>query len=248
MNRNIIYLILGFLLNLSCSAPSKNDTQIENKIIEEEKRIKKFGIKGEDIPIREEPSEKSKKIINQKATEAFNKTEYCVVDYSVKVEVLEERDNWSKIKVVDPNWLSDSHIGWILSKYLVGSDEKEKQSIGKLNPSEYEIIKTKHNEIVENFHVYLKRKDFDKDYVYLFTKQFRIENCNINCNINVYDSKEISSLVEIYPLTKTDYLKLADHFISMSTFDATEVKDWYPYQDYKYKEYGGKNWKKEPIK
>jgi hypothetical protein len=33
----------------------------------------------------------------------------------------------------------------------------------------------------------------------------------------------------------------------MSTFDATEVRDWYPYQDFKHKEYGGKNWKKEPI-
>ncbi|GAB2622618.1 hypothetical protein GCM10027035_18030 [Emticicia sediminis] len=250
MNKIIIYFILGLLLNLSCSAPSNNDSLSENNnAIDEGKEVSKiFGIEGEDIPIREEPSEKSKKIVNQKATEALHKTEYCVVDYSVKVEVLEEKNNWSKIKVIDPDWLSDSHIGWIPSKYLLSPDAKEKQSIGKLNPSDYEIIKTKHNETVDNFHVYLKSKDFDKEYVYQFTKQFRKENCNINCNVYIYDSKAILPLVEIYPLPKADYLKLADHFISMSTFDATEVKDWYPYQDLKYKEYGGKNWKKEPIK
>ena len=126
--------------------------------------------------------------------------------------------------------------------------EEEKKSLGKLDPIEYKIMKTAHKPGVQNFHVYLKHPNFDKNYVYEFIKQFRIENCTMNCNVYVYDTNAILPLVDMYPLERKDYIKLADHFVSMSTFDATEVRDWYPYQDFKYKEYGGKNWKKEPIK
>lgn len=120
--------------------------------------------------------------------------------------------------------------------------------MGKLEPTHYEIMKSSHKPTVQNFHVLLKVQNFDKNYVYQFTKQFRKENCTMNCNVYVYDTKSILPLVDIYPLTNKDYIKLADHLISMSAFDATEVRDWYPYQDLKYKEYGGRNWKKEPIK
>lgn len=109
-------------------------------------------------------------------------------------------------------------------------------------------MKTSHNQAVQNFLILLKRSSFDKNYVYQFVTRFRKEHCNRNCNIYVYDTKSILPLVDIYPLNPKDYVKLADHFVSISTFDATELRDWYPYQDFKYKEYHGQNWKKEPIK
>lgn len=214
----------------------------------EQPSSKVFGINGEDVVIRTAPGEKSKKLINEKATQALGEIQYCQVDHSTKVEVLETKDDWSKIKVVEPDWLSKTHVGWIPSKFLISKEDEEKQSLGKLDPKEYEIMKTDHKPAVENFHVLLKHPNFDKNYVYQFIKQFRKENCTMNCNVLVYDSKSILPLVDIYPLTGKDYIKLADHFVSMSTFDATEVRDWYPYQDFKYKEYGGNNWKKEPIK
>jgi hypothetical protein len=198
--------------------------------------------------MREAPGEKSRKLINEKATKALGKTQYCEVDNSVKVEVLETKDDWTKVKVAKPEWLSASHIGWIPSKYLISKQDEEKQELKSLDPKEYEIMKTGHNQAVQNFHVLLKRSDFDKNYVYQFVKQFRKEHCKSNCNVFVYDTKSILPLVDIYPLKPNDYIKLADHFVSMSTFDATEVRDWYPYQDFRYKEYDGKNWKKEPIK
>jgi hypothetical protein len=56
----------------------------------------------------------------------------------------------------------------------------------------------------------------------------------------------VQPLVTIYPLGNKDYLKVADHFVAQSTFDMNDV--WlYPFQDIKYKELGGKNWKKRPI-
>jgi hypothetical protein len=51
-----------------------------------------------------------------------------------------------------------------------------------------------------------------------------------------------------YPLSDSEYLRIADQFIAESTFDAPNSVWMYPYQDIKYKELGGKNWKREPIK
>jgi hypothetical protein len=253
MNRTFTTLIaiLSVLHIASCSSPTTtkkvdDDNLSTNEV--EQLAIKIFEINGEDIPIRTGAGENSKKLVNQKATKALGETQYCQVDYSVKVEVLETKDDWSKIKVVDPEWLSETHVGWIPSKYIITKDDKDKQSFGKLNAKEYEIMKSGHKSTIQNFHVLLKHPNFDKNYVHQFIKQFRKENCTMNCNVYVYDTKSILPLVDVYPLKEKDYIKLADHFVSMSTFDATEVKDWYPYQDFQYKEYGGKNWKKEPIK
>lgn len=69
----------------------------------------------------------------------------------------------------------------------------------------------------------------------------------MDCNVVIYDTKLIEPLIDVYPLDKKQYLEMADHLISFSTFDAVEVKSWYPFQDFQYKEYGGKNWKKTPV-
>jgi len=252
MTKSFITLtvLLISTLFLSCTSPTNTNTagnQVLSGKTTEETSSQIFGINGEGVPIREAPGENSKKVINEKATQALGKTEYCEVDYSVKVEVLETSGNWTKIKVVEPEWLSASHVGWILSRYLVSKEKEEQQSLKKLDTKEYEIMKTRHKQTVENFYVLLKHPNFDKHYVHYFVKEFRKEHCTMNCNVFVYDSRLVLPLVDIYPLGNKDYIKLADHFISMSTFDATEVRDWYPYQDFKYKEYGGKNWKKDPI-
>lgn len=241
--------LLGLIFFVSCSSTT-NSKETENQTLSttiEQFSSKIFGIDGEDVVIRTAPGEESNMLINEKATQALRETKYCEVDYSTKVEVLETKDDWSKIKVVEPDWLSESHVGWIPSKYLISKEDEEKESLGKLDPKEFEIMKTNHKPAAENFHVLLKRLNFDKNYVFHFVKQFRKENCKMNCNVYVYDSKAILPLIDVYPLKGKDYIKLADHFISISTFDAIEVRDWYPYQDFKYKEYGGKNWKKEPI-
>jgi hypothetical protein len=116
----------------------------------------------------------------------------------------------------------------------------------KLDTSTYEILATDDKPAAENYYVFLKNKNLDKSYLQNFVDKFRQEFCSKKCNIFLYDTKSIKPLVTIYPLADKDYLKVADHFIAQSTFDMTEV--WmYPFQDIKYKELGGKNWKKKPI-
>lgn len=124
---------------------------------------------------------------------------------------------------------------------------KSETVVPKLDSATYEILATDHQPVVENFHILLKTDKLDKVSLQDFVDRFRQEFCNIKCNISLYDDKAIKSLVTKYPLGDKEYLKVADHFVATSTFDMTGL--WlYPFQDIKYKELGGKNWKKEPIK
>ena len=243
----IRYHLLLLIIPLLCGcSQQENNSNASGDTSRQTTTLATVGIEGENIVLYSGPTDSSDKIVNEKATAALGKTEYCQVDYSTKVQILEKKDDWVKIRVVKPDWLSASHIGWIPSKYLISNADKEKQTI-KISTNDYEIIDTQHNSAVENFHVYLKKKDFDKDYIYQFTKALRKAICITNCNISLYDSKTISSLIDVYPLEGSDYIKMADHLISISTFDATEIRDWYPYQDFHYKELGGKNLKKESL-
>jgi hypothetical protein len=88
-----------------------------------------YGIKGEDIVIRNGPGEKFDKIVNEKATEVMHKTNYATVDYSCKVREEETKDGWSKIVVVDPDWLSESHQGWIETKYIIKTEEQKEETV-----------------------------------------------------------------------------------------------------------------------
>ena len=64
------------------------------------------------------------------------------------------------------------------------------------------------------------------------------------CNIRVYDDLVIKDLINKYPLNDEEYLLFADHFIADLDFNSTKIQ-LYPFQDIKYKELGGTNWKKE---
>lgn len=251
MNKIITAFIFlfGSQFIVSCSHSEQKTINTESSVVDSAAKTtpEVYGINAEDISIRKGPGLKFGKVVNEKATQAIGETHYCEVDFSTKVVILEKKRDWVKIRVVDPEWLSDTYIGWIPSKVIITHEDQEKQFINKLDASEYEILKTNHNEAVQNFHVLLIRRKFDKNYAYQFIKAFRKENCTKNCNVELYDSKSIISLIDVYPLEDKDYLKMADHLISISTFDATEVRDWYPYQDFRYEQLGGKNWKKNPI-
>jgi hypothetical protein len=240
-------LIVSLLSMIACSGGERTDTSTVADATSTpiDSIPKLYTIKSDDITIRTGPGEEFPKLINQKATEALNETQYCTVDQSVKFKVLDRKGVWTKIGVVEPEWLSDSHIGWISSNVLISVDDMDNLTTIAIHPKEYEVMITDHRPAVQNFHVWLKRQRFDEDYIFAFTKAFRKKHCSMQCNVAVYDSRSVKDLVLVYPLSDRQYLRLADHLISLSTFDAVEVKDWYPYQDFHYKELGGKHWKKK---
>ena len=126
-------LILTGILFFSCGQNKKNiallkeineatlegtqsDIQNTDSIVSGKTKLPTYDIDGEDIFIRRGPSEKFDRIVNEKASSVSTVTQYIQVDYSVKVIIIETNGNWSKIKVVDPSWLTDTHIGWIPTK------------------------------------------------------------------------------------------------------------------------------------
>ncbi|RFM35136.1 SH3 domain-containing protein [Chitinophaga silvisoli] len=118
-----IYLIsiIAFIL-MSCNtnySPNLSVTQKSNQ-------SKLYTLTENGIILRAGPGEQYEKIINEKASQIIKDTEYAEVDKSVLVNVEEVNQQWSKIRVVRPDWLTDSHVGWVQTKYLIDPENVPK--------------------------------------------------------------------------------------------------------------------------
>ena len=81
---------------------------------------KTYKVSGTGIKVRKGPGTDFSKIVNQKATSILKTTQYISIDNSVTVYEECSQTTWSKIRVTDPDWLKQSHRGWVESKYLRG--------------------------------------------------------------------------------------------------------------------------------
>ena len=112
----------------------------------------------------------------------------------------------------------------------------------KIDPSVYEILRINHSPKVENFDVLYKGEEIDNESLNYFFESFRENHATKDCKVRLFDDKSVLPLIDKEMLEGKDYIKVADHFVAMSSFDSPEVW-WYPYQDFQYREYGGVNWK-----
>jgi len=83
---------------------------------------KTYKVSSSGINVRKGPGKNFSKIVNQKATSILKTTQYINIDNSVTVYEECSQGTWSKIRVTDPNWLSQSHRGWVASKFLRGKE------------------------------------------------------------------------------------------------------------------------------
>ncbi len=81
---------------------------------------KTYKVSGSGINVRKGPGTNFSKIVNQKATSILKTIQYITIDNSVTVYEECSQGTWSKIRVTDPDWLSQSHRGWVASKFLRG--------------------------------------------------------------------------------------------------------------------------------
>ena len=125
--------------------------------------------------------------------------------------------------------------------------ENTRYLINILDEKSYTILKTKHNLVVENFYVLYKSSKVDDLSLKCFLKNFRNYYATIDSNIQLFDDKSVLHLINKNTLQGQDYIKFADHFIAMSTFDAPNDFIRYPYHDHLYLKYVGENPKKEYI-
>lgn len=75
-------------------------------------------VSGESIPLRSSPNADSGKIVNQPATQIIGRMVYATLDYTTKVMEECTRSDWTRIRLIEPYWLQDSHVGWVQSNYL----------------------------------------------------------------------------------------------------------------------------------
>lgn len=85
----------------------------------------RYDILGSTV-LRSGPGENFEKKINKKATEMIGKKEYLSIDESTTVRVLKVEKGWAEIQVEEPEWLRESHIGWIrINKIRLGESTKK---------------------------------------------------------------------------------------------------------------------------
>lgn len=81
---------------------------------------KTYKVNGSEVNVRKGPGTNFGKIVNQKATRILKTTHYITIDNSVTIYEECSQGKWSKIRVTDPDYLSQSHRGWVASKFLRG--------------------------------------------------------------------------------------------------------------------------------
>ena len=185
-----------------------------------------------------EPSVESSKLVNQKSTEYFGELNYLSIDKSCEVCVIDTVDGWSKVKVINPSWFSETHIGWVKNEII-----KEKQEVICLfeENKDYQVLYSKKIGTLTNYNILLLRKELNEKELETLSKCIKKEKSpNSDCNISIYDDASIIPLIDKYPLNDKEYVKLADHFVYMLTFDGFTMM-YYPLKDSQYEEYEGKN-------
>jgi hypothetical protein len=83
-----------------------------------ERSAKTYDVIGTDVVLYSAPGGTGTKLVNEKASAILKSTEYLTVDDSTRI--FEECTNgeWSYIRVTEPEWLRDSHRGWVPTSSL----------------------------------------------------------------------------------------------------------------------------------
>ena len=115
INRQIFIAVLALIVILPVGTFAGNIQSCGNAAI---KTGKTYKIDGSNINVRKGPGTNFDKIINQKASSILKRTHYIAIDKSVTVYEECSQGAWSKIRVTDPDWLSQSHRGWVASRFL----------------------------------------------------------------------------------------------------------------------------------
>lgn len=108
--------------------------------------------------------------------------------------------------------------------------ENKRNLIYQLDESNYEIISTRHNHSVENFHVYYKGNDLNKDSLLAFCNGFRERHCTKQANVYLYDINcdKLRVLIDKYPLRDEEETYMAEHNIAASIFGCEDSIWLYP--------------------
>lgn len=234
-------ILLVMLLVQACMSTGEQES-VDNQMVIEETPSEK------DVPVGifeilnqsylyAEPSLTSSKLINKKATQVLGETHYLSIDTSCKVIITEINEDWCKVLVWEPEWLRNSHIGWV-KKNVVNLPSKNSKKEMNLEKMDYKILSSKKHGTITTYRVLVPWTQVDENKLHALAQSIKKKISPARpCNIALYDSKDIVSLIEKYPLERHEYVKLADHFVFELYSDNSY--SYYPLVDVQYKEYGG---------
>lgn len=187
-------------------------------------------------------SPNGEKIINPASGKYLIGIHYITAGTDCKIQIFEIENEWAKVQVVVPDYLSDTHVGWIKTKTIEGSGFASPISVSN---DSFKIIKLEKVGSIENIFVEYNGEDLSSGAMKALVSKIRSDTGS--ANIYVFGNKQVIELFDSASESKNEYILVADNFICMSPFDMPSAVMMYPYQDIQYKEYGGNNWKIDPI-
>ncbi len=101
--------------------------------------------------------------------------------------------------------------------------QNHKNYTTELHSHDYEIIHTNHNPAVENFHIWYKGENKEKEILQAFALRFREELATIQANINLFDIPMNDELINKYPMSDEEYKYFSNHLIAALIFDQNEI-------------------------
>lgn len=113
--------------------------------------------------------------------------------------------------------------------------ESEKKTNYNINKYSFEILKYHDNDVVENYHIYLKDSLLGQE-LNEFVLSFREKFCYKPSNLSIYNTSDIIKLVDCYPLKGTEYIKYAEAFIALADFSTEDYIIEYPFKDLYYRD------------
>lgn len=87
---------------------------------------KMYQITMDRIELRAGPAKTFEKLLNSKASAIQNRKIYYTIDKNCQFKIDSTFESWSKITVVKPSQLSNSHIGWIENVHIVEANISKK--------------------------------------------------------------------------------------------------------------------------
>ncbi len=206
--KHILNLVILITFLTACNSPNSPNKKKTNA-------DKNFYTVASLIQLRISPSDTSKSVIDEINSSDIHK-EYCALDSSHLIVIVDTEDRWSKVKVIEPTYLSKTYIGWIPTDRLIEfiplgtkAPEQPKSNI------KYEVLnETKYE---TGYKAQLVEYAFYKDTVY--TKEALtntvMEIYNLNRNKDVFENHDSPTVVGVYLFTSKEAIKDKADWIAM---------------------------------
>ena len=103
---------------LAAFATAAASTVLAEECGEGTQAVNRTVVPVEEIQLRTSPAPNASLVVNPKASAAFRRTMYAQIDPSTKVTEVCRKGTWSYVALFEPEWLRESHRGWVPSKTL----------------------------------------------------------------------------------------------------------------------------------